>query len=208
MNELTWDEVLDEMLYLEDRLDGPTLARWVARCPQFQRELTDFAARWALSDFDLAAQENAPDTLPDAVWTQAQNAALRVVSQSNATLSATSQTPELLNSLLTNCGGTSKTLADALELPLALTLKLQNRLFIYATLPPAFIDRLAQTVKSSRAAVAAYLQMPPQLPAGARYNSKTRPQVPLQESFTDAVRRDNQLTQAQKEQLLSVPTDK
>lgn len=206
MNEPTLDEVLDDMLYLEDRLDGAALARWAARFPQFRAELTDFAARWAMSEF--AARESGPDTLPDAVWQQAQALALRAVREPQEILPTAPSAFAPLNSLLANFGGTSKALAEALGLSLPLTLKLQNRLFIYATLPPAFIDRLARTVKSSREAVAAYLQVPPQLPAGARYNSQTRPQVPRQESFTDAVQRDAQLTRAQKEQLLDPATNK
>jgi hypothetical protein len=85
--------------------------------------------------------------------------------------------------------------ARALEVPEGLLWKLHRRLIAIESVPQAFVERLAESVRRSTDEIRAYLSQPPALAPGASYRADDAPEVAV-ESFTDALAADPETTEA------------
>jgi hypothetical protein len=84
--------------------------------------------------------------------------------------------------------------------------KLDRRLIAFASLPGEVIQRLADALGKNIGTIEQYLQLQPTFPRGARYLAKQAPALPKrQQDFHDAVRKDQALTETQRQALLSLP---
>ena len=85
--------------------------------------------------------------------------------------------------------------AQRLDAPEGLLWKLHRRLIAFETIPQAFVERLAESVRRSVEEVGAYLRQPPVLAMGASYRADTAPEV-VCESFEAALETDPDATDA------------
>lgn len=99
----------------------------------------------------------------------------------------------------------SEALAAHLEMSEPLIFKLERRLLRFASIPSALVERLAETLQVSARQVNDYLRQPPTLAAGASYKyvAEDKPRAAHQD-FSEAVRADYDLTDAQKAYWLDV----
>lgn len=194
--ESQFDEIAQDMLATEPALDAPTLARWTRRYPQFAVQLAELAAHLMLADY----LPDPPHIRPDAARRQRANETRRRIEQERRAQPEEANAPSL-TSLLGAYNGTRAEFAAALGLSSLLVRKLENRFLTYASLPPAFLARVAAVLNRTQAAVEAYLQLPPQMPS-ANFKAQSRPALPAQQDFADAVRTDLTLTANQKAALL------
>ena len=83
--------------------------------------------------------------------------------------------------------------AQILGAPEGLLWKLQRRLIVWETIPQAFDEKLAESVRRSASEVQDYLRQPPTLAVGASYRADSAPEA-VQESFAQALDTDPDAT--------------
>jgi len=200
-DESVLDDVLHEYASCPGGPSHSTLTEWVKSYPEFRKELEEFTAAWIL-------QEALPPQQPEVV--DEETLVLRAMSAVQQVLyeeqpdhaadcdPAAAEDPSGLDSLMAagqELGLDARALAESCELSVPLIAKLDRRLIAFASVPRQLSDRLAEVLRTSTAAVKAYLQQPMVLAEGARYRSSTRPALPTeQQDFFDAVRADPTLS--------------
>lgn len=85
-------------------------------------------------------------------------------------------------------------LSERLDLPIACFWKLHRRLFAPESVPRTLIAALAESLARTTDEIAAYLQRPPTLAAGASYRSDSAPALAAREDFAAALGRDEDCT--------------
>jgi hypothetical protein len=207
------EDVLDAYVAAATDSGAPPLAEWVRRFPQFERELTEFAASWSLmKGLPPApdAEEVDEETLVLRGMSVVQNllhaqeqavaapapAVVPTAAVSIASLLAAAQSRDL----------TPRQLAAAVGIGSALLRKLDLRRIDIVQMPRDAIDALATALATAlgRAAdeVAAYLRQGPALAAMAR-RAEQAPEVGPPEDFFDAIRNDTTMTDEQKQRWLA-----
>lgn len=88
-----------------------------------------------------------------------------------------------------------ETAAQTLDAPEGLLWKLHRRLIAFETIPQAFVEKLAESVRRNVDEISAYLRQPPMLAPGASYRADTAPEA-LVESFETALSNDPDVTDA------------
>jgi len=198
-DEASADAVLSAFAQAIETPGGAKLADWIARHPSHARDLTRLAAdRWA------------GDPLPASAATAARMqqiglAALRACRPAPVPVAATTPLTSLLAAVKA-AGLTADTLSAKLDLPVALFWKLHRRLIAADSVPRSLTTALAEAVNRTRDEITAYLQMPPQLAAGASYRSDDAPEVGAQETFAEALRSEPEATDAQRRLWLTEET--
>lgn len=208
--ELTFDEVLDEMLASEGKIDAAVVVKWTNLYPQHKRELIDFAARFVLAE-SIDTQDEDSAQIEDETLNSASQIALKISQEKRtdfrqkALAMIKEQSKQPIKSILeeaTASGKNIRSLAETLELSIPIVLKLENRLLEFATIPQEIIVRLSEIIKCSSEAVASYLQSERQFISGANYKSEGQPELPPKQDFSDAVRTDPNLSDEQKRRWL------
>ncbi len=161
-----------------------SVADWSGRHPRLGRDFARLAAQ------NFAGGDTAPENDPltaERLGRIARNTLLRYKA---AYLGA-----DALTALIDKERGiTAARLSEATRLPVPFIAKLNQRLFTLASLPPALIGRLAETVGRTADEVAAFLAGPPMLARNAAYRSDDAPTVAAQEDFVAALRADGSVT--------------
>jgi hypothetical protein len=215
------DDVLNAYAHSDPEPSRDALREWVVRYPHFVHELTAFTARWRLlvwtADPSLleGAETNAQAeaVTEDRLILRAVSAAQAAFynknqSRSRSQVSASESEPAMQGLLqeAKGIGLTSEHLAALIQLSDSLLRKLDRRLIAPSSTPTDIPSRLARALGRSASSIERYLQLPPTLPAGARYLAKKAPRLTAkQEDFYDAVRNDVRLNDAQREALLALP---
>lgn len=186
--EKTLDDVLNEFMMLDKLPDAATLEKWVARFPQFRRDLIDFAATWAEQEILPEAPELGAEVekrLIDRAMSHVQN-----VSFSRGAASQEGEKPiESLTAEAKALGRSVPELAKACGLDIALIAKLNNRLIKAATIPASLVRHMAREIGRSSNALQAYLERSPSATAGQSFLAQGKPNGERrQESFAEAVR--------------------
>jgi len=187
-NRTTLDDVLNEFMALDKLPDAATLEKWVARFPQFRRDLIDFAATWTDQEFLPEAPElgaEAEKRLIDRAMSHVQN-----VSFSRDSNTQPDEKPiESLTAEAKALGRSALELAKACGLDLALIAKLNKRLIRASSIPASLVRHLAREIRRPVVAVQAYLERSPSPATGQSFLAQSKPDSERrQESFAEAVR--------------------
>lgn len=191
---------------LEVSATPATVRDWMARYPAQAKNIARYAAGrlrpggFGQPVFGDASVANAPVSAA-----RLRQIAQAVISSRRAATSvAFSGSP--LRSLLDAArerGLEAEQVAARLDVPFGVFVKLHRRLVAPASVPANLCKRLAETIGRTLDEVNAYLAAPPTLATGASYRADSTPTVGEQESFTDALRSDPEVTTAQTEKWLT-----
>ncbi len=198
---------------LEDVLDayvasdvGPNspLDEWLRSYPEFEREITDFAASWSL-------MKSLPPA-PDAEQVDEETLVLRGMSVVQNLLHGQSREPASdsvapFESLIAEGrarGLEPRRLAQAAGLGDSLLRKLDRRLIAYTSIPQELIQRLAQVTQREATTITAFLQQGPTLGAATEHRSDQTPKLTEMERFFDAVRADSTISREHAEHWLAL----
>ncbi len=187
------EDVLDA--YVASGTDpGGTLDEWIRRYPEYEKELTEFAASWSLMEF-------LPPS-PDAEKVDEETLVLRGMSVVQGLLheqltESPSKSIMPFDSLLEE--GKAKGLkpsemAEKVRLGDSSLRKLDRRLVHYASIPREVIEGLAQAIQKETVSVVTYLQQSPILSVATEHRSEQAPMLIDSEDFFDAVRADPTIT--------------
>jgi transcriptional regulator with XRE-family HTH domain len=198
--DLTLAEVLEE--YAVAASSGSSnsqekLRLMMEKYPQFSEELVDFAAARAQIKYS-------PDPeIPAGEEKRYQEIGLKNL---NFFLKETKASPALesLTDAAKERGLSKSKLASALGLSLSLVMYLEKKRLRFASIPKQIIARLAKALEVSEAAVSNYLNQSADLATNASFKSQTRPEEVEQKDFAEAVKQDQALSQAQKNELLKL----
>lgn len=172
------------------------LQKFVAKYPQFERELLEYAKERAMLKFELETE------LSEAEKVQVAELTRRNFQKFWAEKTAQSQQIESLTGAAKKLGMRKKEFASRIGLNAVQLYNLEIRAFVFSTVPQTLIEKVAETLQTTREAVVAFLRQPPSL--AANFKSRTRPEDFKQISFTDAIKQDDTLSAAEKERLLNL----
>jgi hypothetical protein len=201
----TLEDVLDAFVASSPESESVALSTWVSRYPEYERELTEFAASWSLMRWLPPA--------PDAERTDEETLVLRGMSVVQNLLHRQQKAPVAralvvpFESLLAEgraCGLGPVELARAAGLGVTTLRKLDRRLIRFATIPAQAIDALAAAIQRATGSVTAYLQQRPIFAAAAAHRAEEGPQLVEQEDFFEAVRLDPTMTPEQRAPWLAI----
>jgi transcriptional regulator with XRE-family HTH domain len=198
------ERVLDAYLAASGEPTRENMVEWIARYPQYERELVEFTVTWIRSTRLPAADLSEPDRGKRAQI--AMEAARRVYAQSErGGMEQTAGRGPLISLLQEgkHLGFSAENLAGRLQLSVALLRKLENRLILLETIPLQLIEQVADALQRGIREISAYLALAPLMPSRVRLKARQRPAPPRQESFLDAVRADDTLDEGQRAYWLS-----
>lgn len=193
MNEqIELDDVLDA--YLAAGADASSLNTLIRRFPQFEQELTEFAASRALMH-SMPTPDGSPPSDDELVAR-----GMGIVQQLlGAPVAAKSGVP--IRSLVEEAsarGLSLQQLGESVSLGRVVLMKLDRRLIRFGSIPRAAIEQIATAIRRDFTSVAGYLQQPPTLAATASYRSEQAPELGAQEEFATAVQADASMTAEQR----------
>ncbi len=200
------EDVLDAFVESEAGPNSASLAEWIRRYPQYERELTEFAASWSLMKW-------LPPS-PDAEAVDEETLVLRGMSvvqnllhrqEQGQAMSRAAVAP--IRSLIEEgraCGLTPRQLAQAAGFGDSLLRKLDRRLIRYASIPREAIETLAAALRQEVESVARYLQQGPTFAAAAQYRAERAPELAEPEDFFIAVHTDPTMTAEQRARWLAL----
>ena len=176
--------------------DASTLNSLVQRFPQFEQELTEFAASRTL----MHSMQPADGTrMPSDDELVARG--LRIV---EPFLGIAHGPP--IRSLLTEAtarGLSPQQLRAAVGLGTSVLMKLDRRLIRFGSIPGGAIEQIAAAIQRDVASVAHYLQQRPTFAPGAAFRAEQAPQLAEPEDFATAVRADPTMTPEERDRWLS-----
>ncbi len=201
----TVEDVLDAFMAAEPEPSGAVLREWIRRYPRYERELTDFAFGWILTENlppDPTSEEPEEEALArrgraiiEALLPEKEQGRAEEGRQPLAGLLAEGKT----------LGLSMHQLAEITGLSPALVAKLDQRLVRFVTVPREVVGDLARAIKQTADEVSGYLRREPVLPPGLEYKADEAPSLPEQQDFFDAVRQDRGLDEERRRRLLSLP---
>ena len=203
----TLEDVLDAFVASGAGPNSASLAEWIRRYPQYERELTEFAASWSL-------MRSLPPA-PDAEEVDEETLVLRGMSVvqnllhkqhlAQAAAPATTVVPfESLVSEARTHGLEPRQLARAAGIGDSLLRKLDRRLIRYASIPREAVEAVAAASQREAESVARYLQEGPTFAAAAQYRAEQAAELAKLEDFFTAVRSDPTMTDEQRSRWLSL----
>lgn len=198
------ETVLDAFVSSEPDPSTTALQRWIVRYPNYERELTDFAAAWILMD-TLPPAPGTEKTDEEALVERGQAVIDTVFPKEEQPAPGGERHP--LVGLLDEASGLGLTmheLADVTGLSPALVAKLDQRLIRVATVPNDVLRRLAEAVRRSTGEILVHLHREPVVPGAMEHKADEAPTVPERQNFFDAVRLDRGLGDEQRRWLLSL----
>lgn len=197
-NQVSLEDVLDAFLADAPEATPKQVAAWIGRYPQFQRELTEFAASLGAMRHQPAAADAVEredelfalgqDVLRDLLPTRQESPLADLVTYAQAR------------------GVSARDLAARLGLSVPIVMKLHRRLLRAESLPQELIEALAKVLGTSQRRVFEYLQQPPALAVGAHYRAEQAPVLGEQQDFAAAVRTDRSLSEEDRARWLAVAT--
>lgn len=199
------DEVLDAYLEASDGPDRKLLAEWIARYPQFERELIEFTVAWIQS-------EKLPEVPGDPQDKTAMlQAGLKIAQRAYEKMIAENQVPkssshsELVSLILegSRFGWTPDQFAQRMNVSLEILRKFEQKMIIAATIPTRLIEDIGDAIQRDPADIVAYLQQPATMQADLRHKSRRSPRIGNPQNFFEAVRSDAELSDEQRAYWLS-----
>ncbi len=207
MNQNSERESLDDVLNAYAISDpGPgyaSLAEWIRRYPHYERELTAFAADWALVTWlptPASMQHVDEDVLVACGMSIVQHILQQQARPGQEEIPPLKGIVQEAKSL----GLSANQLAERTQMSVSLVRKLDRRLIRYSTIPLQAIETFAHVIQHGSSIVADYLQGTPILPQGASYHAEQAPTLAEPEDFFEAVRRDMTMSQELRERWLSL----
>jgi hypothetical protein len=193
----TLDDVLNEFVAEYERPTSEGLEMWVARYPQFRRELIDFVAAW-VEEMTLPESPELTVEQEERIVDRAMSHALNVsFNRDGPSRQPGEKTITSLTGEAKNAGMSVADFAKGCGLDLILITKLNNRQILPETIPSRLISHIARLVGRTVEGVREYLGDPPQLLSGQSFLSKRKPTRFERQSFADAVRASS-LSKAEK----------
>jgi len=181
-------DILDAYVAATSEPTTASLAAWIRRYPQYERDLTEFAVNWSLSDTLPTAPE--VEAIPAETLVQRGMARVHAVLAAQGAASIAQTAPAITN-LATEArarGLSLRAVARESGLSVVLLSMLDRRLIQAASIPREAVEAVAGAIGREAAAVAQYLQGAPTLAHGANYYSQAPPALAEQEDFFKAVR--------------------
>lgn len=201
------EAVLDAYLSEAHGPDWTGLKAWLDEYPYYAAELMDFAAAWAQSEGMPRA--HGAEAISGERVAQIARAALDAALAEYPLTSATTDTdgqaafPGLLDAG-ERLGLKLRDIARAAGLSAAIVRKLDRRLITAATVPGAVVGRLAEVLHTGAATIQSYLEQPATLADGAQFRAEQTPELARRETFDEAVRKDQLLSNDEKRRLLAL----
>jgi hypothetical protein len=179
----TLDDLVEELLFANERGDASTLARLIAIHPEYEHQLTAYAVADAgLSAPLQPAQRDAAATLDTA---ELRDRALAAALGRDAAESAPALTGLIARA--SAIGIDARQLAAATDLPRDVLLKLDRRLVTFASVPRRCLAALADALQTNVDAVQSFLAGGPGTRVAA-FNYAAKPPIPdQQETFAAAL---------------------
>ncbi len=203
------EDVLDAYVVEVETPISATLAEWIQRYPQYERELTEFTVAWGQMQSLAPAEGTEHDKDEEALLLRGMNIVQNLLhTQPAQSPSARQETGDPFEGLLAqgrSCGLSSLyQLADCVELSAALVRKLDRRLIRYTSIPLQLIENFARILRQDVATIARYLNGTPTLITGASYRAEQAPGLTGQQDFFEAVCHDLELSEDRRLQWLSL----
>lgn len=206
MNQYSEQASLDDVLNAYAISDpGPgyaSLAEWIRRYPQYEQELTAFAADWALCTW-LPTSTSIQHVDEDALVLRGMSIVQNILYQQAHPLQGEMPPLKGIVQESAHLGLSPYQLAERAQMSVSLVRKLDRRLIRFASIPRQAIEALANAIYRSSSAVTEYLQGEPILSQGASYRAEQTPTLAEPEDFFEAVRRDMALPQGLRDHWLS-----
>lgn len=198
-------DVLDAYSEAAEYPNREILATWIARYPQYERELIEFTVGWIQSE-QLPQIPEDPQHI-DTMMESAFHVIQQILEKKSVEEKARKlQTRAGLVSLIMEgslLGWSINEFAQRINLSVTILRKLENRLIRVATVPTSLIERISTSIQRDPSEVTAYLGQAPMLQPGLQYKSKQSPKIGNQQDFFDAVRNDGELSVEQRAYWLS-----
>lgn len=199
------EDVLDAFVASGADPNSASLAKWIRRYPQYERELTEFAASWSLMRWlppSPDAEEVDEETLVLRGMSVVQNL-LHRKEQAAAPTATEAPIASLLDEGRSR-GLTPRQLARAAGIGEILLRKLDRRLVRYASIPHEAVEALAVAIQREDETVTRYLQQGPTFAAAAQHRAEQAPELAEPEDFFAAVRNDPTMTAEQRARWLAL----
>jgi hypothetical protein len=174
--------------------DQTILRQWIERFPSYEGDLIEFAASRELLKHDLG------DGFESSEEKSLLFSMSRVAFDSHAAAHASIPGIVLKAEQL---GLKKKDVRERLGISNELLTYLEDRRIEYSSIPKAFIENIADFLKTNSDSVIAFLSSPPRV-ANAFHKNEDRPSEPATVDFRSAVKDDLNLTEEQRKQLLSL----
>jgi hypothetical protein len=194
MSEKMLDDVLNDYMASVEQPTRASLMDWIKKYPQFEKELTEFVASWALMEKLPSSEDNIDeDKLRLRGSSIIQNLMHKYGSDSKDSES------KLFH------GISAQEFVKQTGLSPVIFAKLQRRLIRLESIPQLAIERISKTIKREASEIVAFLKQPPVLAAGHR--SERPPALSQGESFFDAIRNDRTMREEQRQFWLSLESN-
>lgn len=172
------------------------LERYIEEYPQYEQELTEFAAERAMLKFDLETEISNEQKNHLAELTRRNFEKFRASKQTQV------QSIESLITVAKKLGLKKIEFAKRLGLNPAQLFNLEVRKYVFSTIPNSLIENVAETLQMTKDSIENFLKLTPSV--AANYKSETRPDEIKQISFAQAIKNDETLSPKEKERLLNM----
>lgn len=172
------------------------LERYIEKYPQYEQELTEFAAERAMLKFDLETEISHEQKDHLAELTRRNFDKFRASKQTQV------QSIDSLITVAKKLGLKKIEFAKRLGLNPAQLFNLEVRKYVFSTIPNSLIENVAETLQMTKDSIENFLKLTPSV--AANYKSETRPDEIKQISFAQAIKNDETLSPKEKERLLNM----
>jgi len=180
-DQVTFEDILDEIMLEESEPQYDTLLRWCGLYPEYRDQLTRFFATWA----EELEHGECPTIDEDRVATRMVSHALNLLHhQSAPSTEVRAATESRLHKMIRAAGCSEKTLMDQCNLDDTILAKLDRHLIVFESIPQRCIQGIAAALKYAVDDVSRALMGEP-IPLSS-YKAKRKPEL-RQESFLEAV---------------------
>ncbi len=204
------EDVLDAFVASEGNPSSASLAEWIRRYPQYERELTEFAASWSLMKW-LPPSPDAEEVDEETLVLRGMSVVQNLLHRQDQGQAAPSAAVAPITSLIEEGrarGLAPRQLAQAAGIGEIVLRKLDRRLIAFGRLPreasEALVAALAAALQRGSDSIVRYLQQGPRFAAAAHYRAEQAPQLAKPEDFFDAVRNDPTMTDEQRARWLAL----
>lgn len=174
------DKKLEDVLYsfsAEPSHDQATLKRYMDTYPEYAEDLLDALHEFRFTEaLSYVETEPASDKAAQEAWNKFTSCKSRAEIASDV---------ETFGAKLR--GQAIVAVAKALRVPRSIMVALRDRLVVPASIPEAFVSRLASETKSDKKSVLEYLAGPPQLTVSTQFKSDQKPEQQGQVEFAELI---------------------
>lgn len=203
------DEVIEAYMASAPGPDSDSLSEWIARYPQYARELMDFAAHWSLVEALPPREVSTQDSEEEALVSRGRSMFQDVWRRGRERQQAERQTRERpitsLRAEAVRRGLHIDQFSEVAELSPSIIDKLDQREFDFTSIPQKAIENVARAVGRSFGFLTLYLQGGTGLSPTARHaTGQTRRHATGKENFFDAIRSDQTMSEERRRKWLAL----